>query len=175
MRARLHLIACALAALAPLVLGTARAEAPAALGAFPGWPESFAGRPLVELPLDEREARFFAGFPGRVGRFSDGRRQLVLRWVGAPSRRVHTAADCYLGRGFDVEPLPPRTDADGARWGRFVARRGAEALLVEELVRDADGRTFDDASAWYWSALLDTTRGPWWSVLAVEPLADERR
>jgi hypothetical protein len=53
------------------------------------------GCALVELPLTPREAGFTRTFPAGLGRFSDGQRELIIRWVGAPTRRLHSAAD-YL-------------------------------------------------------------------------------
>src|SRR6185295_16936285 len=71
------LAAAIVAALMPLV-GTAREQATNAAGDFPGWPTRYEGRALTELPLTEREAAFVRGFPGKVGRFSDGRREIII-------------------------------------------------------------------------------------------------
>jgi len=53
-----------------------------------GWPAALDGRPITALPLTAREARFVSGFPGRVGRFTDGRRAGTgrRRWDGAADR-----------------------------------------------------------------------------------------
>src|SRR5215813_146329 len=85
------LFAAAAAALVPLATrsGGAVASAP-----FPGWPTQYEGRALVDLPLTAREAAFTQDFPGKVGRFSDGQREIIIRWVGAPSRRLHSACNC---------------------------------------------------------------------------------
>ena len=95
----IFLIAGAAAALAPLI---DRTHAAAADAPFPGWPSSYEGRALAELPLTPRETAFGQDFPGRVGRFSDGRREIIIRWVGAPTRRLHSAADCFRGSGYAV-------------------------------------------------------------------------
>src|SRR5262245_4519810 len=96
------LLAAAAAALAPLVTrsGGAVASAP-----FPGWPGHYEGRALVELPLTAREAAFTQDFPGRVGRFSDGQREIIIRWLGAPTRKLHSAADCFRGSGYAITPI----------------------------------------------------------------------
>ena len=95
------LISAALAALAPFVPhGTERAAQAAAN--FPGWPTAFEGRPLTELPLSSREQSFGRDFPGRIGRFSDGTREVILRWVADPTRRLHPASDCFKGSGYAV-------------------------------------------------------------------------
>jgi hypothetical protein len=160
----LYVVACVAAALVPLVPA---AEGSRAGSPFAGWPAGFEGRALRELPLSEREARFAADFPGRIGRFTDGSREVVIRWVEEPTRKLHPAADCFEGVGYDVRPLPARVDADGAVWGRFEAARGAERVVVRERIFEASGRAgagSSDVSQWYWTAVLGRTSGPWWAV-----------
>ena len=140
---------------------------------FPGWPVSYEGSELTELPLTQREAAFVQDFPGRVGRFSDGRREIIIRWVGAPTRRLHPAADCFRGSGYSVTPMPVRKDAAGAamscfRASQFRANDGADILMVCELIRDERGESWPDVSAWYWSGMLGTSSAPWWSFVVAE-------
>src|SRR5439155_24588963 len=97
------LAACVIAAAAPLVPAP---QAPAAAAGFPGWPAEFEGRPLRPLPLTALEERFADNFPGRVGRFSDGDREIILRWVAHETRRVHPAADCFKASGYELTPKP---------------------------------------------------------------------
>jgi hypothetical protein len=177
----LQLAACALAATVPLVTflaGAGRAQTASALTAGAvAWPGTFEGRPLRPLPLSERDQRFARDFPGHVGRFHDGQRELILRHVVHPTRRLHPASDCLRAVGFAIEPLPARRGPDGATWGCFAATRGAgpraaEDLTVCEQIRDATtGRTWPDASSWYWPALAGGTSGPWWSTTMVETRA----
>src|SRR5260370_19236827 len=134
------LVAATAAALAPLV-GRAGDPAITANANFPGWPTSYGGRTLQELPLTPREAAFVQDFPGRVGRFTDGRREIIVRWVGAPTRRLHPAADCFRGSGYSITPLPVRKDAAGAAMGCFRARHSADDLTVCEAIRDAPGES----------------------------------
>jgi hypothetical protein len=174
----LQLSACALAALVPLATFATRASraqtasAPAAAAETAvAWPASFEGRALTPLPLGERDQRFARDFPGQVGRFHDGQRELILRHVARPTRRLHPASDCLRAVGFAIEPLPARRGPDGTAWGCFAARRGAgaaEHLTVCEQIRDAAGHTWPDASSWYWPALAGGTAGPWWSTTMVE-------
>jgi hypothetical protein len=172
MRAVPHLIACALAALAPF--------APRIDGAPPPppafqWPATFEGRPLAPLPLGERDQRFAADFPGHVGRFSDGGREIILRHVTTATRRLHPASDCLRAEGYTIEPRPARTAGDGGgAWSCFAARRRGERLQVCEQIRDAAGRTFPDASSWYWPARLGGSTGPWSSTTVVERVGDSR-
>lgn len=158
---------CLLAAALPL--REARDERREASSAsFPGWPATFEGRALHPLPLTEREERFAADFPGRIGRFSDGQRELVLRWVEAPTRQLHPAEDCFRGLGYTLVPQPSSRGADGATWHHFHAERAGTALRVSEAITDGAGGRWTDASAWYWSALLGRTKGPWWAITVAE-------
>jgi hypothetical protein len=166
-----YLIPCALAAAAPLLRRSteAREPGPAAPGdaAF-AWPTQFEGRPLRELPLTGRDRRFADDFPGRIGRFSDGTREIILRFTARATRRLHPASDCLKATGFTVEPLPARRGPDGTAWGCFAARKQADVLTVCEQIRDGAGRSWPDASSWYWPALAGRSQGPWWSTTIVE-------
>jgi hypothetical protein len=135
---------------------------------FPGWPSSFEGRPLRELPLSEREERFGAGFPGRIGRFTDGQRELILRWVAAPTRQLHPAADCFQGLGYSTTPPAFWREADGSAWHRFTASRGSVRLTVREAILEGRASRWTEVSQWYWEALLGQTRGPWWAITVAE-------
>ena len=154
------LIVCVLAAHAPL-FPTPPAVAPAG---FPGWPDSFEGRPLGQLSLTALEKRFGASFPGRVGRFSDGEREIILRWVPQETRKLHPAAECFRAAGYELTPQPMEVDAQRIRWGRFLARRGGTKLVVRERLHDADGNSWTDVSAWYWAAFWGRSQGPWWAI-----------
>ncbi len=152
--------ACAVAALAPLAAG--KPPAPGADG-FPGWPASFEGAPLTALPLSPIEERFQQNFPGRVGRFTDGRREVILRWVARGSRKLHPASDCFKANGYALAALPISVK-DGQRWSGFSAARGQQKFEVRERIVDAAGAQWSDVSAWYWAVQLGQTAGPWWAV-----------
>ncbi len=140
----------------------------AATAGFDGWPSTYEGRPLTPLPLSAREQSFAEGFPGRIARFSDGRREIILRHVAAATRRLHPASDCYKGLGFDIEPLPLRRDANGQPLGCFTARKGETRQTVCEGLRDTEGAAWSDVSQWYWEALFGQSRGPWWSIVVAQ-------
>jgi hypothetical protein len=172
-------VAALLAALAPVLhrvldreLGWALHPDPVGGDAFPGWPTHFEDRALQPLALTAREALFVAGFPGRVGRFHDGRREIIVRWVSAPTRLLHPAADCFKGVGYAIAPLPARRSSEGHLMSCFRATRAKEALTVCELIRGAQGvhagEHWPDVSAWYWSAVLGTSPAPWWSYVVAE-------
>ncbi|HJY39357.1 MAG TPA: hypothetical protein VJ299_17910 [Steroidobacteraceae bacterium] len=116
---------------------------------------------LSELPLSARERTFLSGFPGAVARFTDGERDIVMRWVTQPTRRLHPAEDCYRGLGYTVSPPRIVVDNDGGRWRCFAASREDAAHEVCEQVQDLEGRRWTDVSAWYWAAVLERSRSPW--------------
>jgi exosortase/archaeosortase family protein len=173
-RTPLYFSLCALAAFLPFVPA---AGSPAPVPGFPGWPETFEGRPLRPLPLAEGERRFLGDFPGRAAKFTDGGREILLRWVAEPSRRLHPSADCLRGAGAEVRPLPAWRDRQGRLWGCQEMVRDGRRLRVRERIAaglpGADGESgaaWTDVSSWYWSALLGRTRGPWWAVTVAERL-----
>lgn len=127
----------------------------------PRWPSHFQGRMLSELPLTARERAFLRDFPGAVARFTDGERDIVLRWVTRATRRLHPAADCYRGLGYVIAASQIVTDGELAQWRCFTARRDGEARQVCEQLRDREGNRWTDVSAWYWAATLQRSEGPW--------------
>jgi hypothetical protein len=160
------LLAALAAAVAPLAIGSNGASA--AHAGFPGWPTQYEGHPLTEMPLTPREISLVRDFPGRVGRFSDGRREIILRFVDAPTRRLHSAADCFRGIGYRITPMPVRRHASGAAMSCFRAGHGGDAIAVCEMIRDERGSIWPDVSAWYWNAMFGASQGPWWSFVVAE-------
>jgi hypothetical protein len=156
-------VAAALVPLAPVGRGADRVG-----DGFRGWPVVFEGHDLKELPLSGREERFAHGFPGRIGRFTDGEREIVIRWATTPSRRLHPAQDCFRGLGYDIHDRPAMTDDRGRRWSCFDAERQGTTLLVRERIHDGAGQGWTDVSSWYWAAVLGDTAGPWWAVTVAE-------
>jgi hypothetical protein len=159
------LLAAAAAALVPFV---ARSSGAAASAPFPGWPAHYEGRALVELPLTPREAAFTQDFPGRVGRFSDGQREIIIRWAGAPTRRLHSAADCFRGSGYAITPIAARKGSDGSAMGCFRATLHGASTTICEVIRDERGGSWSDVSAWYWDGMLRSSAAPWWSFVVAQ-------
>jgi len=158
---RILLLAMLLAAVTPL-LGRQEISVPASVA--PAWPHEFQGKPLTQLPLTDQDRRFLTGFPGQVGRFTDGERNLILRWVTQPTRKLHPAEDCYRGLGYEVSATRIHADRDGARWRCFEVTRDGKTHSACEQLRDADGAHWTDVSSWYWDATLQKTHGPWLAV-----------
>ncbi|WP_224242993.1 hypothetical protein [Hyalangium gracile] len=139
--------------------------------AFPGWPSTFEGRALMALPLTELEERFNAGFPGRIARFTDGQRVLVIRWVAVPTRQLHSTEDCFRGLGYSITPATLWRREDGQPWQRFIAARGDSRLVVREAITAEPGGRWTDVTEWYWSALFGQSQGPWWAITVAEHAA----
>jgi hypothetical protein len=137
---------------------------------FPGWPDHFEGRSLKLQELSEREQRFAADFPGKIAKFSDGQRTIIMRWVTRETRKLHPAADCFRGAGNRVENLLAGLDSQQSLWGRFNAVKGNESFQVSERISDDQGNGWADVSAWYWTALLRKSTGPWWAITIVDSI-----
>lgn len=164
-----YLVACVIAALAPFM--SARFESPAtgaAAVAFTGWPSTFEGKTLTALPLNDMEKKFASGFPGRIARFTDGEREIIIRWVTEATRMMHPASDCFQGLGYTVKPLAGYRDERGLLWASFAATRGDERLRVYERIHADSGESWTDVSAWYWSALRHVGSGSWWAITVAE-------
>ena len=151
---------CALATLAPF---TARERPPAGATAFPGWPAQFEGVTLEPLPLSPIEQRFQDNFPGRVGRFTDGRHEIILRWVESGTRKLHPGSDCFKAGGYALTPRPILLRS-GQTWSVFEAHKGSVRLEVRERIIDSRGAQWSDVSAWYWAVQMGQTTGPWLAV-----------
>lgn len=152
---------CALSALSPLAFESSASSR--IIAGFPGWPASFEGRKLTPLPLTAIEERFQQNFPGRVGRFSDGQREIVIRWVDQGTRKLHASSDCFKANGYKLDMQPVKIVED-QRWSGFIASRGTQQLQVRERIADSGGGQWSDVSAWYWAAQLGQTKGPWWAI-----------
>jgi len=125
-----YVVACAIAAALPVLLPKSEHPARAAGDVtFSGWPTEFEGRVLTPLPLTELEQRFGNDFPGKIGRFSDGRREIIIRWVTEATGKLHPASDCFQGIGYSVKPLPLRRD-DKVHCGPALRRQKATSGCV---------------------------------------------
>jgi hypothetical protein len=127
----------------------------------PRWPTHFQGRMLQELELTSHERAFASDFPGTVARFTDGERDIVMRWVSQPTRRLHPAEDCYRALGYAIASARIIEDAQHSRWRCFHVSHQQDRREVCEQLQDQDGAYWTDTSAWYWAALFRRSSGPW--------------
>jgi len=137
---------------------------------FPGWPDSFEGRPWTRVRRPDGPAKVFAPLAIASAVFCQDERKVVLRWIPSPTRRMHPAADCFRARGYGVECGRLVRDAHGFTWSEFTVGREGESWRVRERLYSESGETWTDASAWFWSVWRRPGSGPWWAVTAVEPV-----
>lgn len=135
---------------------------------FNGWPRTFEGQVLYPLSLSDWELNFASHFPGRIAKFSDGNRQIIMRWIRVETRQLHSLQDCLKGAGYAVSRQTISMHSGGQRWVNFIAEKPGSILAVRERITDEAGGSWTDVSQWYWSALMGKTRGPWLSVSVIE-------
>jgi len=159
-------LCCGLAATIPFFVG--RMQQSVDLQSFKGWPAEFEGRPLREETLSSATARFADQFPGCIAVFASDNRRVIFRWVTQPTRQLHSAETCYRASGYEIKWLPKFQDLEGNGWAAFEATKDSEKLRVRERLFDERGHSWTDVSAWYWSAVLQHSRAPWWSICVIE-------
>ena len=164
----IFILACGLAFLAPFVLTK---NPPGSMhSAFTGFPNEFEGRELRDLGLSEREKLFLDDFPGQIGRFTDGNREIVIRRVTEATRKLHPASDCFEAVGYNVTPLPVKVGENNKRWSCFSAERSGDKLRVCERLEDGQGGEWTDVSSWYWASWSKS--GEWWAYTVAETDSD---
>lgn len=159
-------IACAAAFSAPFLLTTEKVNN-LHDQTFANFPTEIEGKKLKEIGLSEREKLFLEDFPGEIKRFSDGSREIIIRRVSQPTRKLHPAEDCFRGIGYSTKPLPLKLDTEGNRWACFSAEKGEDILQVCERIYDNSANNWTDASSWYWSAMSQDS-GEWWAITTAE-------
>lgn len=134
----------------------------------PNWPSHYQGKSLQVLGLSEKEQGFLTGFPGKIERFTDGKREIIIRYVTAPTRKLHPASDCLQAVGYNIKPLPIEINKNNIKMGCFKAYNNQQELKVCEYIQDIKNNTWSDVSAWYWNALWNKTEKPWVSYTIAE-------
>jgi hypothetical protein len=115
-----------------------------------------------------------SSFPGKMAKFSDGKRLIVMRWVTCPTRKLHPAADCFRAAGYRVKSNALWSDRAGALWSCSQAADRDRALRICERIVDQRGKGWTDFSAWYWSAQFGKSAGPWWAFTVVKSSGPNR-
>lgn len=162
----IFIFACVAAFAAPFFLSNETAHQSAS-NSFQGFPKEFENKPLKEIGLSARETYFLQDFPGEIKRFTDGRREIIIRYVTEATRKLHPAKDCFEAIGFQTTPLPLKVAEDGKHWACFSAKNKTESLRVCERISDAAGNEWTDVSAWYWSAFTQAN-GEWLAYAVAE-------
>mgnify|MGYP001570308707 CR=1 FL=1 len=132
------------------------------------FPTEFENKPIQELGLTEIEVYFMQDFPGIVKRFTDGERELIIRYVSEATRKLHSPADCFAGNGYQITPLPLKIDNENNRWGCFLAKKNGDNLKVCERIYNNSGENWTDVSSWYWSALSGVNTEGYWAITTAE-------
>ncbi len=132
------------------------------------WPTQFQGEPLIRLEMTEQERGFSQHFPGKIARFTDGGREIIIRHIDRPSRMVHSSADCLKGSGYKVSPQPISRDQNDQLWGCVLAERNGISYRVCERIYDQSGNSWYDVSSWFWSAVFNNNQGPWSAITVAE-------
>ena len=107
-------------------------------------------------------------FPEKVRRFTDGRREIIIRHVREATRKLHPSADCFSGIGYQIKSLALKLDEENNLWSCFRAEKNGEKWKVCERIYSGNGKNWTDVSAWYWSALTDSSEDGYWAVTIAE-------
>ena len=169
LRAAMLLVLCAAAFAAPLSVAPSSVYAKPTRE--PAWPAKFDGKTLRELPLSDKEARFRQDFPGQIKRFAFDDKELIVRHLSSASRKLHPAADCLKGVGYEIKAAHALAVEREAAWSCIIATRDGRSLKVCESIRDAEGRSYSDVSTWYWAVMTSDSRGPWEALTLSESLS----
>jgi hypothetical protein len=133
------------------------------------WPTEYEGKKLMNLPLSDKERLFNNGFPGEIRRFTNGEKELIIRRVATPTRKLHPATDCFKGIGYHIKPLPINFNQQQTKMGCFVAsKQGNQALKVCEYIESIQGRSWSDVSSWYWNEVFKPEPAGYLSVVVAE-------
>ena len=120
---------------------------------------------LVSLTADER--RFAAHFPGTISCYGshNGRERVIVRRITRPSRKLHPSGHCLRAEGFTISDQHLVRKSNGETWLAYNATRGLEEIKVEERISSLSGQgSWTDYGAWFWSASLRRSVGPWEAV-----------
>lgn len=127
----------------------------------PAWPQKWKGEWLEPEPLPRREREFAKSLPGHIGNFRAGSRQVIIKQIHRPTRRLHPISHCLVATGYTVESLGK---------GKYTATRVGECLFIEETIYEKEigsKKTWHDVSQWFWHASKNRTSGPWIAVVEI--------
>lgn len=136
---------------------------------FKGWDKTFNGKLLKEIPLNENEKKFLIDFPGKINKFTDGERQIIMRYIENPTRKLHSSSDCYKGIGYKIKYEPIEIDKDKIKWSSFIVKKGDKKLKIKERIYK-QGKNWTDVSSWYWENIFNKNTLPSIAVTIIEPI-----
>lgn len=132
------------------------------------FPTHFESKPLQRLDLAEHEQFFLSDFPGEMRRFTDGKREIIIRYVTHATGKLHPSSICFNAIGYEIAPLPMKKDENGQKWSCFNAKRKNENLSVCERIYTESNESWTDVSSWYWSNLGKSTASGFWAMTVAE-------
>lgn len=141
---------------------------------FENWPQNYEGQSLTLLPLSAKEQQFSKGFPGKIGRFSDGRREIIMRQVSESTRKLHPASDCFKAIGYHIKPIAIEQNKQGVNMGCFLASKQSSILHVcEYITNHSKTKSWSDVSSWYWDVFFNKDDSLWWSYVIAQNYEEE--
>jgi exosortase/archaeosortase family protein len=162
--------AAAAAALSPLFVSQTSISASNAHAKI-DWPKFWNGSALIPQPMPDEVAKYLQDFPGDWAQFeweATGK-SVLLRICEVPTRKLHSAENCYLAMGGKCHAEASRKDDNGHVWSRFKYTSPADSVVYvqqcyfsisnpprgDALEVWLDGaQSWPDISAWYWAASL---------------------
>lgn len=136
------------------------------------FPTHFESKPLQRLDLAEHEQFFLSDFPGEMRRFTDGEREIIIRFVTKATGKLHPSSICFNAIGYDIKPLPMKQDESGQKWSCFNATRKDENLKVCERIYTENGESWTDVSSWYWSNLGKSNPNGYWAITVADKMGE---
>jgi exosortase/archaeosortase family protein len=163
-------LAAAAGALSPL-FALRPTPASANASASVDWPTFWNGLALTPQPMPQEVAEYLSDFPGEWAQFRHGTESttVLLRLCERPTRKLHSAENCYLAMGGTCEPSSSQQFDDGHVWSRFTytapdfsrvyvrqcyfsIANPPRGETLEEWLEGAE--SWPDISAWYWAAAV---------------------
>jgi len=127
------------------------------------WPTKWDGQWLEPMPLTRKEKQFNQSFPGKIARFQAGNKEVIIKQVNRPTRKLHSITDCLRSAGWQIEAqdeagLYKLSKQQKLRWVR-------ERIYTKEV--SAESPIWTDVSKWFWDCSQSKESGPWLAVIEV--------
>ncbi len=136
---------------------------------FKAWNKVFDGKELKELPLTNNEKYFLKDFPGNISKFTDGKSNIIMRYVETTTRKLHSSSDCYKGIGYKIKYEPIEIDQNGIKWSSFIAIKEKERLKIRERIFN-DKNNWTDVSSWYWENVFKSENKSYTAITVIKEI-----